>query len=89
MQTNMTGSASSTAYDIYRLSDIPSSTPTTGTNSLATSSSFISSLSVNSNSNLQALVHHSSQSTFQLKVSIISAEVKNIVNVLKQVSKYS
>lgn len=30
---------------------------------------------------------NSSQSTFQLKVSIISAELKNIINVLKQVNK--
>lgn len=66
-------------------------------NSLANSSSFVSSSDAstqpqsanNSNSNLftnTLMVAYSSQSTFQLKVSIISAEVKNIVNILKQVS---
>lgn len=73
------------AYDVYRLNV---DNNTTSSSSLATSSSFISNpVSANSsNSNLFINLYSSAaQSTFQLKISIISAEVKNIVNVLKQV----
>lgn len=86
-QSRKNNKSSGATYDLYRLGGGSGSGGggDTSTECISASSSGSTIAGSSSNPNLFINLSSAAQSTFQLKISIISAEVKNIVNVLKQV----